>query len=371
MYKKNIIIIIALIMSSSAIAEIKMITSTPIASLRLGQVPYIPGKEPEKAMSELILGQWFDTMWTLLRPDWRDPYQQCVLTYGEALTCTQSDGDWFYVESHEQNGFDMNSMAVGPMCGWIQSKYVIPVDDFQEHSLVVTVPWAMVKYNNGHNLLRVPMGTEFALYQENETTYTILLADDVHGEIEKSDVCFFGESMQASLEEIRTAIINHAKSLVGSNYCWGGQCVLNQHMSGSPMGFDGSGLAFISYRSCGMRIARTALSIFLETERINGSDLQPGDFIFFAYQDQPSHIYDVLMYAGGHTLIESNPVQGVIANGDIARLGKFIKEIQSGEPLTISFYGRLFPIVIYFGTYMQTLDDAEALRFAAQANRNV
>ena len=79
------------------------------------------------------------------------------------------------------------------------------------------------------------------------------------------------EATRADEEGLRLA--NAARALVGRPYRFGGS---------GPDAFDCSGLVFYVHRQLGMHVPRTALTQFRLATRIERSDLQPGDLVFFA-----------------------------------------------------------------------------------------
>lgn len=73
------------------------------------------------------------------------------------------------------------------------------------------------------------------------------------------------------------AVINTAKSYIGTPYLWGGN---------SKAGMDCSGLIHLSYKAAGYQIPRTAKeqSKFGKNKGWNG--LKPGDVVFFKFKEK-------------------------------------------------------------------------------------
>jgi cell wall-associated NlpC family hydrolase len=86
--------------------------------------------------------------------------------------------------------------------------------------------------------------------------------------------------------------VNNAMSAQGTPYVWGGE---------EPGGFDCSGLMQWAYGGK-LDNARTAEQQYYATQRINGSDLQAGDLIFFNTIGGISHVG---MYIGNGQMVHA------------------------------------------------------------------
>jgi cell wall-associated NlpC family hydrolase len=71
----------------------------------------------------------------------------------------------------------------------------------------------------------------------------------------------------------RQVIINAAKSLIGLDYWPGGQ--------DSDYGYDCSGLTQFCYNAAGIDIPRVSRDQYTSCEKVDESELKPGDLIFF------------------------------------------------------------------------------------------
>jgi len=94
-----------------------------------------------------------------------------------------------------------------------------------------------------------------------------------------------------------------ARSLVGSQYVWGGA---------SRSGFDCSGLVTYVLRQFGVRVTRTASGMFRDNGTpVGQSELVPGDLVFFARDGV--NVHHVGIYVGnGQFVHASDPTRGVI-----------------------------------------------------------
>jgi len=101
-----------------------------------------------------------------------------------------------------------------------------------------------------------------------------------------------------------------AEQQLGVPYVYGGH---------TPQGFDCSGLVYYVYAQAGITIPRTAEAQFAHLPRIERSDLEPGDLVFFRSESSPSGLH-VGIYVGSHWFVHASesgkPVAGARLDGD-------------------------------------------------------
>lgn len=73
--------------------------------------------------------------------------------------------------------------------------------------------------------------------------------------------------------ELGDKMVNYAKKFLGTPYVWGAT---------GPKAFDCSGFTSYVYRNFGITINRTSRMQYLQGEKVNISQLQPGDLLFFS-----------------------------------------------------------------------------------------
>lgn len=96
---------------------------------------------------------------------------------------------------------------------------------------------------------------------------------------------------------IRSELVEHARSMLGTLYLWGGA---------SPAGFDCSGLVQYSYAKAGIAVPRTAEEQLAATAPLNLDELRPGDLLFFSTAYKQIHVG---IYLGDGTFIHA-PASG-------------------------------------------------------------
>ncbi|WP_088189135.1 C40 family peptidase [Desulfosporosinus sp. FKA] len=96
-------------------------------------------------------------------------------------------------------------------------------------------------------------------------------------------------------------IIDHAVSLVGKPYIFGGTTL---------KGFDCSGFTQYVYAGSGISLPRTSYAQYASGDSVSESNLQPGDLVFFStYSKGASHVG---IYIGGGKFVHAdNPKKGV------------------------------------------------------------
>ncbi len=84
-----------------------------------------------------------------------------------------------------------------------------------------------------------------------------------------------------SLGDIRASMVNHATSMLGQPYRYGGA---------APGGFDCSGLVIYAAAGAGIRLPRTALEQLGAGRPISRGELQAGDLVFMHLAHKELHV---------------------------------------------------------------------------------
>ena len=91
----------------------------------------------------------------------------------------------------------------------------------------------------------------------------------------------------------RHAAAETAVAMIGKPYRYGGS---------TPRGFDCSGLVQYSYSSAGVKVPRTSRAQYGSAVAITLTDAEPGDLLFFSYENKISH---VAIYLGDERFVHA------------------------------------------------------------------
>ena len=123
-----------------------------------------------------------------------------------------------------------------------------------------------------------------------------------------------------------------AKRWIGTRYAWGGGSLTGPSegwgIDAGVIGFDCSGLTRYAYAQAGIYIPRNSSAQYAALAKVSGSNLQPGDLVFYATDtSRPSTIHHVAMYLGGQMMIEA-PESGLTVRITGMRWGGFIGAVR-------------------------------------------
>ncbi|MFM1653574.1 NlpC/P60 family protein [Brevibacillus sp. B_LB10_24] len=91
-------------------------------------------------------------------------------------------------------------------------------------------------------------------------------------------------------------IVEAGKQFLGLPYLWGGM---------SSFGYDCSGFAYNMHLANGIIIPRDASDQAKQGKAVERQDLQPGDLLFFAYEEGKGAVHHVGIYAGDDQMLHS------------------------------------------------------------------
>ena len=118
-----------------------------------------------------------------------------------------------------------------------------------------------------------------------------------------SDGADIGDNVSRGVVSKGTEVVNYAYKFLGKPYVYG---------AAGPNAFDCSGLTQYIYNKFGIGLSRTTYTQVGEGTKVNRSDLQAGDLVFFNTEGSISHVG---IYIGG---------------------GEFIHAPRTGKPVMIS-----------------------------------
>ncbi|MEE6132932.1 peptidase [Priestia aryabhattai] len=215
---------------------------------------------------------------------------QTQLLFGEEVEMIKQEGNWCYVLIPSQPSKKNN---VG-YPGWVPAsqlkavelqkqdasaqviarKTLLVIDNQTELMLSYRTTLPVVQYLNEHVEVETPLGRG------------LMLAKDVN--VVQSD---------AELHPKTGAhLVSEGKRFLDLPYLWGGM---------SSYGFDCSGFTYSLHKANGYTIPRDASDQATSGKVVSYEEMEPGDLLFFAYEQGKGFVHHVAMYYGNGQIIHS------------------------------------------------------------------
>ena len=180
--------------------------------------------------------------------------------------------------------------------GWIPSIQLTEVSNWNlDDKVAVVMSKQTIIYSEKETeLMKVSYQTVLPMLEEIQD-YIVVQLPEGTGFVKANEV-----EVLSSLanRQIGTGqqIINSGKRFLGLPYLWGGT---------SSYGYDCSGFTFNMCKANGYKIPRDADDQFTQGLQVNLEDIEPGDLLFFAYEEGKGTLHHVGLYYGEGKLLHS------------------------------------------------------------------
>lgn len=296
----------------------RMVTSVSVATVWTS--PESPRVQDEPALCNPVdLKAWLGEITIPERLDFCSSNRiQTQLLYGTEVIVTEEQGEWSKVLIPSQG--TRKSEEGYP--GWVPTRQLA---EATEHSKVEL--WAEVVADKAmlyseatvsgqlfelSFLTRLPVSDRtkewVQVYTPGGRGY--LRLQDVRLRESNEDVHVNGHKGNAMVEQ--------GKRFLGLPYLWGGM---------SSFGYDCSGFAYNMHRYLGITITRDASDQSRHGQSIDSEMMEPGDLLFFAYEEGKGNVHHVGMYAGDGMMIHSPDSNGCVEMVVLDDTYRLIKEL--------------------------------------------
>jgi cell wall-associated NlpC family hydrolase len=217
--------------------------------------------------------------------------------YGSKVEVLEAKGDWVKVAAAGQE----TPLHPSGYPGWIPKQQLAESSEFGDYSvcpyIVVHEPTTRLYHDMSGNkpFIEISFNTRLPAVNENGDWIQVFTPKDGPKWIKASDVYVFHPNAQIPAPSGED-LVTTARKFLGLPYLWAGI---------SGFGFDCSGFTFTIHQFNGISIPRDSKDQFTSGTPVEKKDLQPGDLVFFAYDQGKGKIHHVAMYYGDGKIIHS------------------------------------------------------------------
>lgn len=217
---------------------------------------------------------------------------QSQVLYGGEVLIDRIEGDWAFVfvpdqpSSKDERGYP----------GWIPLAQITKeINDAESDSVAVITNKQAGLFSEGNDLLQeLSYMTILPLISEEQDRIKVGIPGS-SAYLQKQDVSIY-ESVQRRHFGNGASIVKAGEQFIGLPYLWGGM---------SSYGYDCSGFAYAACRANGYDIPRDASDQAQAGINVELDQIQPGDLLFFAYEEGKGTIHHVGIYYGDGRLLHS------------------------------------------------------------------
>lgn len=215
--------------------------------------------------------------------------------YGQEVTILQSSGNWYKVAVKDQYT-PKNSQGYP---GWVPKSHIREYYPNYENCKIAIVQTETANvYNSASTtgpFLQISFNTILPIIKEDAHWIQVSTPTNEIKFMRTEDVKVFS-NFKSIPKPTPNDIVATAKKFLGLPYLWAGN---------SGYGFDCSGFTYSIYKQHGILIPRDSTVQASLGTAISKNNLQPGDLMFFAYNNGKGKIHHVAMYIGNGQMIHS------------------------------------------------------------------
>ncbi|TSB45462.1 C40 family peptidase [Alkalicoccobacillus porphyridii] len=218
---------------------------------------------------------------------------QTQALFGQEVVKLREENGWAEVFVSDQP----TAKAKEGYPGWL------PIEQIEEIALLygetsqvfIQSPTAWLYHMDGEKFMELSFQTRLPIISSEEVGWVIVQTPLGKGKLRQQDVRIVYTN-EYLLPNSGQEMVDLGRQFLKLPYLWAG-------MSG--FGFDCSGFVYQLHRAYGITIPRDASEQAKVGTTIEPEDLEPGDLLYFAYEEGVGRVHHVAMYAGDGRILHS------------------------------------------------------------------
>ncbi|WP_404443532.1 C40 family peptidase [Sutcliffiella horikoshii] len=272
----------------------KYVINVPVATIWTSYDS--PRKQDEKAISNPTdIRSWLDSLNFETRLELCDANLiQSQLLYGQEVLVLEEKEDYYHIIALTQGSSKDNRGYPG----WVPKCQITSVEEWK----LADGPVAVVTSNltslfspEGEELLELSFQTILPVVEKEAAKVKVQLPNGAVGVLKVDDTAVY-DSLASIPKRSGADIVRTGEKFLDLPYLWGG-------MSG--YGMDCSGFSYTMCKANGYIIPRDAHDQAKEGVEVKLDALEPGDLLFFAYEEGKGKLHHVGIYHGEGKLLHS------------------------------------------------------------------
>jgi cell wall-associated NlpC family hydrolase len=255
-----------------------------------------PGTDDESVSNPVNLWSWTKSM-SYDEKLWLVGELETQALLGQKVDVIEEQGDWVKVAVHGQ---PTPRLAAG-YPGWMPKSQLNLHDRYSNHAdkpfALITSPTAWLYHNKNFKKkdLEISYNTRLPVVADLKEAFAVITPDGKTRWLSKDDASLY-QSESEMPAATGTHLVKEAEKFLGLPYLWAGT---------AGFGFDCSGFTYTIHKAAGITIPRDSGPQSKEGLSVAREDLQPGDLLFFAYEQGKGRVHHVGMYIGDNKMIHS------------------------------------------------------------------